>query len=69
MKTQESSVLPPELAAELQEALDNAAKGIRDPEQMKAACEEMDRLREELRQRVGELNVAVDLIREARDET
>jgi hypothetical protein len=34
---------------------------------MQKACDEQDRVREELRQRLGELDVAVDLIREVRD--
>jgi hypothetical protein len=70
MKTTETTVtsLPPELAAELDEALANAFAGRLDPEVMRQACDEQDRVREELRQRVGELNVAVDLIRETRDE-
>ena len=36
---------------------------------MKRACERMDRMREEMRKRVGEVEVAVSLIRESRDET
>ena len=40
-----------------------------DPEAMKRACERMDRMREEMRKRVGEVEVAVSLIRESRDET
>lgn len=35
---------------------------------MRQACEEQDRLREELRQKVGDLNVAVELVREVRDD-
>jgi hypothetical protein len=35
---------------------------------MRKAAEEMDREREELSKRVGTVAVAVDLIREARDE-
>jgi len=35
---------------------------------MGQACDEQDRLREELRQKVGELNLAAELVREARDE-
>ena len=56
------------LMAELQEAADRAAKGIHDPEAMRRACERMDRSREEVRKRLGTLNVAVGLIREIRDE-
>ena len=56
------------VSAEHQEAANRAAKGIRDPEAMRRACERMDRSREEVRRRLGPLNVAVDLIRETRDE-
>lgn len=59
--------IPPDVKQQLQEALDDLAKGIRRPEQMKAACERMDRLREEHRQLFGEQNIAVELIRETRD--
>jgi hypothetical protein len=52
----------------LQEAIDRAVKGIRDPEAARKACEEMDRAREGMRLRFGERNLAVDLIRESRDE-
>ena len=62
------SAIPPELLAELQEAADRAAKGIRDPDAMRKACERMDRMREELYQKHGLLDIAVDLIREGRDE-
>ncbi|MBY0515196.1 MAG: hypothetical protein K2P78_14980 [Gemmataceae bacterium] len=56
-----------ELSAELREALADLAAGARDRDRMKAACERMDRAREETRARFGEQQVAVDLIREARD--
>jgi hypothetical protein len=35
---------------------------------MKAACERMDRMREQNRKLFGDQNIAVDLIREARVE-
>jgi hypothetical protein len=60
--------IPPDLAAEFQETLADLAKGIRRPEKMRAACERMDRLREENRQLLGEQNVAVELVRQTRDE-
>ncbi len=66
--TKTNSSLPPDLAAALDEALRNAMAGNQDPEAMRQACDEQDRLREELRQKVGDLNVAVDLVREARDD-
>lgn len=53
---------------ELQEALADLARGVRDPAKMKAACERMDRMREENRRRFGESDIAVQLIREARDQ-
>jgi hypothetical protein len=59
--------IPPDLAAEFQEAVNNLAQGIRRPETMRAAYERMDRLREENRQRFGEQNLAVALVRQTRD--
>ena len=59
--------IPDAVKAELQEALADLAKGIRRPEKVKAACERMDRMREENRQLFGEQNIAVQLIRETRD--
>jgi hypothetical protein len=59
---------PPDLATALREALDDLVKGVRRPEKMQTACERMDRLREENRQLFGEQNVAVALVRQARDE-
>ena len=56
-----------EVKAQLRETLDDLVKGVRRPDKMKAACERMDRMREENRKRFGELNIAVDLIRETRD--
>jgi hypothetical protein len=66
--TDTTAGIPPDLAAEFQEAVDDLAKGIRRPEKMRAACERMDRLREENRRLFGEQNIAVDLIRETRDQ-
>jgi hypothetical protein len=56
-----------EMMAELQQAADNAAKGIRDPEAARKACERMDRMREANRKRFGEQDIGVDIIREMRD--
>ncbi|MFN0056782.1 MAG: hypothetical protein ACKV0T_31950 [Planctomycetales bacterium] len=63
-----ATLFPAELMAKMQEAADNASKGVRDREVSRRACEEMDRMREELRQRIGTVNMAVDLIRDARDQ-
>ena len=68
MNPAKRSVIPPEEMAELERAVSDAVRGVWDPEAIDRAFEEMDRAREELRQEVGELNVAVDLIREGRDE-
>jgi hypothetical protein len=64
----QSTGVPPQLMADLEDAARYAASGVRDPEVMRRACERMDRMREELRQQYGEMNIAVDLIREVRDE-
>lgn len=66
--TKTTTAIPPDLAAEFQEAIDDLAKGIRRLEKMQAACERMDRLREENRKLFGEQNIAVDLIRQTRDQ-
>jgi hypothetical protein len=60
--------ISPEDMAELEATIERVMKGIRDPEKMRKAAERMDRMREEMRQRVGEGEWAVDLIRETRDE-
>jgi hypothetical protein len=64
-----TQTIPADVTAELRAATERAARGVHDSEAMRRACERMDRMREELRGRVGELDVAVDLIREARDES
>jgi len=53
---------------EVQAAIDRALEGVRDPDSMRQAAERMDRMREEMRARVGTVNLAVPLIRETRDE-
>ncbi len=66
MATAEKQPIVP-VDPELQDAIDRAILGARDPEVMKKAAERMDRMREEMRQRVGEVNLAVELICETRD--
>jgi hypothetical protein len=53
---------------EVEVAVDRVLKGIRDPEAMRREAERMDRMREEMRLRVGNVDLAVPLIRETRDE-
>ena len=67
MKTVAANSVSPELLAQLQSAVDDAAAGRRDREEMRAACERMDRLGEEVRKRQGVLDVGVPAIRELRD--
>jgi hypothetical protein len=59
--------IPEEVKAQLRQTLDDLVKGIRRPDKIKAACERMDRMREENRKLFGEQNIAIDLIRETRD--
>jgi hypothetical protein len=65
--TETPSTIPPELMSELQDGAERAARGGIDPETRRLARARMDRMREEFRRRNGEVNVAVDLIREVRD--
>jgi hypothetical protein len=51
----------------LQAAIERAMKRQRDPEAERGACERMDRMREELRQQHGLLDIGVPAIRDLRD--
>ena len=68
MTAKEKTPISPKLLAELESVLADVAQGKRDPEAMKKAARDMDRMREETRSKLGILDVAVDLIREGRDE-
>jgi hypothetical protein len=59
--------IPPELMAELEDAIRCAASGVRDPEVMRKAAESMDRLREDVRRKHGVLDIGVPALRELRD--
>jgi len=61
------SGIPAEIMAQLQAAVDKAARGIRDPDEMHRACEDMDRIREGIRKREGILDIGVPAIRQLRD--
>jgi hypothetical protein len=67
--TPADGLIPADVLADMAEAARYAASGVRDPEVMRQACERMDRMREEIRRQHGVLNIAVDLIREVRDES
>jgi len=63
------SPIPPDVMADLEAICNAIAAGRRpDPELARRAAERADRMREEVRRRHGILNIAVDLIREGRDE-
>lgn len=61
--------IPAEDMAALEKAVANLIKGVRDPKLMDEAAREMDEGREEIRRRFGEVDLAVELTRESRDET
>lgn len=52
---------------EVDEAVQRLLKGVRDPDAARKACERMDREREELRKKIGTIDVAIELIRDARN--
>jgi hypothetical protein len=60
--------ISPEFLAEMEEAARIALSNVRNPEIMRQAAERMDRTREELCRQYGEMSIAVNLIREVRDE-
>jgi len=59
---------PADPKRELEAVVANLGKGPRDLEEVRKACERMDRMREELRQRIGIVDAAVDLVRDARNQ-
>lgn len=67
MNTTDLMAIPAEVMAELRAAVQQADCDVRDPDEMRKACEGMDRMREENRKLFGEQSIGVDLIREMRD--
>jgi hypothetical protein len=59
--------IPPDLMADMQQAAERAAQGIRDPEAMRRACERMDRISEQIRKEHGVLDIGTRAIRELRE--
>jgi hypothetical protein len=55
-------------ATNLENALERVATGRRDPERMRKAVESLEQSREATRKKIGVVNVAVDLIRDARNQ-
>jgi hypothetical protein len=64
----QSGVFPPEVRAELEEAIRRAMSGVRDREAMRRAAERMDHISEEIYKRHGVLDIGVAAIRELRGE-
>lgn len=58
---EKTPIVPDKDLAELEKTIQNLMQGIRDPEAMDRAAKEMDEAREEIRQRLGVLNVAAEL--------
>ncbi|HEV3117897.1 MAG TPA: hypothetical protein VGY58_12650, partial [Gemmataceae bacterium] len=59
--------IPPEVMADLEYAAELAAKGRKDPEFARRIREEAERVREQVLQRNGVLDIGVSAIRELRD--
>jgi hypothetical protein len=57
-----------EATRELDEIVERLGNGTRDAGLMRKSRERMDQMREELRRRIGTVEVAVDLIRDARNQ-
>jgi hypothetical protein len=57
----ESSAIPAEDLAELEKTIRNLIQGVRDPDAMDRAAKEMDEAREEVRQRLGVVDLAAEL--------
>jgi hypothetical protein len=53
---------------DLEQAIARLVSGVRDPVVGQRAREEMDRMREETRKRIDTVEVAVELIRDARNQ-
>jgi hypothetical protein len=53
---------------DLHEAIARLMKHVRDPDAGKKARDDMDKMREETRKRIGTVEVAVDLVRDARNQ-
>ena len=62
------TAIPPEAIADLDYALQLIMSGKRAPEFEARIRAESDKITEEIRRKHGILNIAVDLVREARDE-
>ncbi len=64
--TRTEIITTPAGIGELQEAVDRLASGVRDRAAMRKAREDMNRMREETRRRIATVDLAVALVRDAR---
>lgn len=53
--------IPADILAELEEACADAMTGVRRPEKMEAAMKELDEGREEIRRRLGTVDLSAEL--------
>ncbi|MBI1830640.1 MAG: hypothetical protein HYR84_04230 [Planctomycetes bacterium] len=67
MNTNDVKAISREVMAELKAAALKADSDVRDPNEMREACEHMDRIREKNRKLFGEEPIGADIIREMRD--
>jgi hypothetical protein len=68
MPSTENSLIPPDALADLEHALRLQAAGQRDPAFENRLGEQTEKIRQQILAEHGVLHVAVDLIREGRDE-
>ncbi len=69
MSDGEPTPIPPDVLADLEEVLRQAARGrVTDPDLIRRVTRRAEQVRQEILREHGILNVAVDLIREGRDE-
>lgn len=54
--------------SELQKVIDRIQSGVRDPQAARNSLATLQSEREELRKKIGTVEAAVDLVREARDQ-
>ena len=59
--------IPRELWEEVERSLEIALSNVRDPEVMRQAAEEMDRLREDILTREGLLDITLPILRDIRN--
>jgi len=65
----DAAAIPPDILADLKEATRQAAAGgVKDPELLRRITERSEQVQQEILRKHGVLDVAVDLVRETREE-